>query len=288
MYINAWILSGRDTACWSAASVEDPHPVRVAPTAATAMATKNQFAALASGCTGDSAGSPCGAPRDATSSFDPQGTLTASREQEVRASSGCPGLTALGPGCCGYVEEMDEVQIDDQGRPEPPLESGEVPTLLGFLDYQRATLEWKTRGLGDDQLRVALPPTSMTLGGLLKHMAYVEDHWFTKVVAGEEAVEPWAGVDWKKDPDWEWHSAADDSGEQLRALWSERVERSRNVVDAQLARGDDEALGESHLAWGGRGSASFRWILVHMIEEYSRHNGHADLIRESIDGETGE
>jgi len=183
---------------------------------------------------------------------------------------------------------VDEVMLDEHGRPDPPLENGEVPTLLGFLAYQRATLEWKARGLSDEQLRVALPPTSMTLGGLLKHMAWVEDYWFTEVVSGEPAPEPWASADTGADPDWEWSSAAGDSGDYLRALWAERVKRSNAVVDAQLGKGEAAALGEAHLAWGGQGRASLRWVLVHMIEEYARHNGHADLIRESIDGETGE
>ena len=80
---------------------------------------------------------------------------------------------------------MAEVMVDEYGRPEPRHEGGEVATLLGFLDYQRATLEWKCRGLSDEQLRVALRPSSMTLGGLLKHLACVEDSWFTEVVAGE-------------------------------------------------------------------------------------------------------
>jgi len=183
---------------------------------------------------------------------------------------------------------MDEAQIDERGRPMPPQESGETATLLGFLDYQRATLEWKCRGLSDAQLRVALPPTSMTLGGLLKHLAYVEDYWFTQVVAGEPPAEPWTIEDWEADPDWDWHSAADDLGDELRSLWTERVERSRAVVDSRLAQGGSEALDEVHPAWGGQGRVSLRWVLVHMIEEYARHNGHADLIRESIDGQTGE
>jgi uncharacterized damage-inducible protein DinB len=183
---------------------------------------------------------------------------------------------------------MDDVEIDQHGRPEPPLESDETATLLGFLDYQRATLEWKCRGLSDEQLRVALPPTAMTLGGMLKHLAYVEDYWFTEVAAEQPSPEPWASVDWKTDPDWDWHSAASDPGDGLRALWAERAGRSRAVVTAQIARGNAEALGHAHPAWGGRGRASLRWILVHMVEEYARHNGHADLIRESIDGETGE
>ena len=71
---------------------------------------------------------------------------------------------------------MTEVETDEHGRPEPPYEGDEAATLAGFLDYQRATLEWKCRGLGDEQLRVALPPASMTLGGMLKHLAKVEDY----------------------------------------------------------------------------------------------------------------
>jgi len=169
----------------------------------------------------------------------------------------------------------------------PPQEAGETATLLGFLDYQRSTLEWKCRGLSDDQLRVALPTTSMTLGGLLKHLAYVEDYWFTQVVAGQPPTQAW-GEDWEADPDWDWHSAADDPGDELRTLWVERVERSRAVVDSQLAQGGAKALNDAHSAWGGQGRVSLRWVLVHMIEEYARHNGHADLIRESIDGQTGE
>jgi len=183
---------------------------------------------------------------------------------------------------------MDEAETDEHGRPEPPQEGVAAATLLGFLDFQRATLEWKCRGLSDEQLRVALPPTSMTLGGMLKHLAYVEDSWCTEVVAGEPTPEPWASVDLDADPDWDWRSAADDPGDELRALWAERVERSRTVVDARLGKGAAEALGEAHPAWGGQGRVSLRWVLVHLVEEYSRHNGHADLIRESIDGQTGE
>ena len=183
---------------------------------------------------------------------------------------------------------MTEVMVDEYGRPEPPYEGGEVATLLGFLDYQRATLEWKCRGLSDEQLRVALRPSSMTLGGLLKHLACVEDSWFTEVVAGEPAPEPWASVDFQADPEWTWYSAASDSGEYLRALWTEGVNRSRAAVQAHLSRGGEAVLSETHVwAWGGQDRVSLRWVLVHMIEEYARHNGHADLMRESIDGRTG-
>ena len=160
--------------------------------------------------------------------------------------------------------------------------------MLGFLDYQRATLEWKCRHLDDALLRRGLPPTSMTLGGLMKHVAYVESHWFSQVVAEKPQAEPWADVDWRADPDWDWHSAAAQSGPEIRALWADEVARSRAVVEGRLSAGESEALAATHPAWGGRGRVSLRWVLVHMIEEYARHNGHADLLRESIDGETGE
>jgi uncharacterized damage-inducible protein DinB len=169
--------------------------------------------------------------------------------------------------------------VDDEGRPEPPLAGDEVQTLLGFLDYQRATLDWKCRGLTDEQLRAGLPSTALTLGGMLKHLARVEDHWFTEVVA--EGESPWVAVPWAA----EWQDAAQQTGDELRQLWADRVEASRRVVAAALETGD---LAVTHPAWGGQGHPSLRWVLVHMIEEYARHNGHADLLRESIDGETGE
>jgi uncharacterized protein DUF664 len=162
---------------------------------------------------------------------------------------------------------MAVVTVDEYGRPEPPREGGEVATLLGFLDYQRATLEWKCRGLSDEQLRVPLRPSPMTPGGLLKHSACVEDSWFTEVVAGEPALEPWASADFQADPRWTWHSAALDSGEYLRALWAAGVSRSRAVVPAQLSQGEEAALSRTHADWQLRDPVSLRWVLVHLIEE---------------------
>jgi uncharacterized damage-inducible protein DinB len=188
----------------------------------------------------------------------------------------------------GYRPGVSDVVTDEQGRPRPPQQSGEVDTLLGFLESQRATLDWKCRGLSEEQLRVALHPSAITLGGLLKHLAYVEGYWFTEVVASQPTPEPWASAPASVDPDWEWTSAGDDSADALHALWSERAERSRRVVRDRLTSGPQQALDDSHSAWDGQGRVSLRWVLVHMIEEYARHNGHADLIRESIDGQTGE
>ena len=173
---------------------------------------------------------------------------------------------------------------DGEHRPDPPLAGGEVETLLGFLDFQRATLEWKCAGLDDDQLRAEHPPTAMTLAGLLMHLARVEDIWFGEVVAEAGPLEPWASTPWAR----EWTSCKERTGEELRRLWADRVEASRRVVAAQLELLGDAALDATHPAWGGRGHPSLRWVLVHMIEEYSRHNGHADLLRQAIDGRTGE
>jgi uncharacterized damage-inducible protein DinB/predicted enzyme related to lactoylglutathione lyase len=175
--------------------------------------------------------------------------------------------------------------IDDVGRPEPPVGSGEIETLLGFLDYQRSTLEWKTRGLDATGLAQRVSPSSMTLGGILKHLAWVEDHWFSYFLFNVDRSEPWRSVDWSADQNWEWNSASADSPDDLRALWSAACERSRENVRSVISAG----LGQRAVrTWPNGESPSLRWIIVHMIEEYARHNGHADYLRESVDGETGE
>ena len=189
--------------------------------------------------------------------------------------------------------------IDDQGRPEPPVAANEADTLLGYLDFQRATLEWKTRGLDVAGLRSTIASSSMTLAGLLKHMAYVEDHWFSGMLLDLPRMSPWAEVDWAATPDWEWESAAREPADVVRAQWNTSVERSRAVVREVLSRVSDEAstndattgdpMGAlAKRSWPNGDKPSLRWILVHMIEEYARHNGHADLLREAVDGETGE
>jgi uncharacterized damage-inducible protein DinB len=176
--------------------------------------------------------------------------------------------------------------VDEQGRPEPPLAADEIGTLLGFLDYQRATLAWKTAGLDTAGLTATVGVSSMTLGGMLKHMALVEDLWFSRFLFENDKRPPWDAVDWDADPDWEWRSAAVDSPEQLHALWREAVERSRSLVAKALADGGLDQL--TRHAWPSGEAPSLRWVVVHMIEEYARHNGHADLLRESVDGQTGE
>ena len=178
-------------------------------------------------------------------------------------------------------------ELDEHGRPEPPLAGDETATLQGFLDYQRATLAWKCGGLDAAGLRATVGASSMTLGGLLKHLAYVEDLWCSRRLHGRDPAPRWDTVDWKADPDWDWHSAADDTPEQLFALWGDAVARSRSLVAEALGEGGLERPAAWIDDWYGI-APSLRWILVHMIEEYARHNGHADLLRESVDGLTGE
>ncbi len=135
-------------------------------------------------------------------------------------------------------------------------------------------------------MRATVAPSPMTLGGMLKHLACVEDGWCSRSLHGLDWPPPWDAVDWDADPDWDWHSAAEDSPEQLHAVWHEAVARSRSLVGEALA---DGGLGRlARRTWSDGRAPSLRWILCHLIEEYARHNGHADLIRESVDGLTGE
>lgn len=124
------------------------------------------------------------------------------------------------------------------------------------------------------------------LASLVKHLASVEDYWFGEIMRGDPADEPWSGVDWSQTPDWEWTSATDDEPAQLWRLFDNALARSDSRrADALLEGGVDQL---SVGAENERGHFTLRWILVHLIEEYARHCGHADLIRESIDGSTGD
>ncbi len=176
--------------------------------------------------------------------------------------------------------------IDDHGRPEPLPAAGELETLNGFLDFQRATLRWRTEGLDAEGFSRRVAASAMTLGGMLKHLTFVESYWFTYRLLGEAPLEPFRSVDWDSTPDWDWTSAADDSPEDLRAMWQAAVAQSREVVTRVHADGGLDRL--LAVPWPDGTTPSLRWVLVHMIEEYARHNGHADLIREAIDGQTGE
>jgi uncharacterized damage-inducible protein DinB len=177
-------------------------------------------------------------------------------------------------------------EVDDHGRRMPPSAGTEAETLVGFLEYQRGTFAWKCQGLDAQGLGTSVGPSSMTLGGMLKHLANVEDWWFSHWLCGQEQAEPWREIDWENDPDWDWHSGALEPPEALFALWQNTVERSRQQVAEALAEGGPGQPARRRDAT--EQSLSLRWILCHMIEEYARHNGHADLLRESVDGQTGE
>jgi uncharacterized damage-inducible protein DinB len=170
--------------------------------------------------------------------------------------------------------------------PRPPVAGTETDTLLGELERVRGYLAWKCGNLDAAGLRATLPPSTMTLGGLVKHLALVEDEYFSRWVGGQELGPPWNAVDWDADPDWEWRTGATDPPGELYALWAAAVARSRAAVAAALTQdGLDQLTG--HTGPDGR-TPSLRRILIDMIEEYARHVGHADLIRESVDGLTGE
>jgi hypothetical protein len=171
-------------------------------------------------------------------------------------------------------------------HPEPPVAGDETATLVGSLERQRATFAWKSGGLDAAGLRATVGASSMTLGGLLKHLALVEDQYFSRRLLDRDPAPPWDTVDWTADPDWDWHSAAGDSPGQLYALWRDAVARSRSILTEVLA---GDGLGQlARRPWPDGRAPSLRRILIDLIEEYARHVGHADLIRESVDGLVGE
>ncbi|MER6911671.1 DinB family protein [Streptomyces sp. NPDC000594] len=165
----------------------------------------------------------------------------------------------------------------------PPLRGGDERVLLStWLDFQRETLALKCAGLGEEELRRAsVEPSIMSLLGLVQHMEAVERNWFQQVVAGRDA--PWQDAEGNGFMVPEERTAG-----EVVASWREELERSREVfvaagaLDRECALVEQrmiEALGDTHV--------TLRWIIVHLIGEYARHNGHADLLRERADGATG-
>jgi hypothetical protein len=164
-------------------------------------------------------------------------------------------------------------------REEPPFIAAERPMLDAWLDYHRATLLVKCAGLSGEQLaRLSVPPSTMTLLGLVRHMTLVEWWWFEHVFAGDPSPEP---IDTSEDPDADFNAGEPASADADLMNFESRCAQSRTIV---AAAENLDALSVSP----DRPTRDLRWILVHMIEEYARHNGHADLLRQCIDGAEGE
>jgi len=169
---------------------------------------------------------------------------------------------------------------------EPPLAGTEAEHLVGALDRLRATFRWKADDLDPAGLRMRIGASSLTLGGLLKHLALVEEQCFDTKLSGTPLGAPWDAVDWSADRDWDFNSAAGDPPGQLYALWDGAVERSRTKLGVALADGGLDQL--VHLATPDGRHASLRRLVCDLIEEYGRHTGQADLLREAVDGRVGE
>jgi hypothetical protein len=149
--------------------------------------------------------------------------------------------------------------------------------LVDVLAAQRATLELKCTGVAGSLAARSVPPSTLSLLGLVRHLADVERRWFRHVLAGSPVAPRFSSA---ADPDGDFDGAAETGADEAWAAWREEVEFASRFV---AAAPDLDVTGED--AW--RGTVSLRWVLVHMIEEYARHNGHADLLRERIDGATG-
>ncbi len=166
---------------------------------------------------------------------------------------------------------------------DPPLQGNELETLTAFLDYYRALIVDKASGLTQEQLHTRLEPSTLTLAAIVHHLALVEHWWFHECFAGAEAIEPWANAPWEEDRDWDFNIAANLDPPTIFERYEQQCVLSRQVVaNAEDLDQLSVRTNRQDQAW------SLRWILGHMIEETARHTGHMDLIRESIDGATGD
>jgi uncharacterized damage-inducible protein DinB len=163
-------------------------------------------------------------------------------------------------------------------RVEPPLAASEPQMLAAWLDYHRATLAWKCEGLTDEQLRQrSVPPSSLSLLGLIRHMAEVERGWFRRGLASADAPPLYCTVD---NPEGDFDDVGTADVAEAFATWRAECDRARELVAA--------APSVEVTFSGSTRQYTLRWLMFHMIEEYARHNGHADLLRERIDGAVGD
>jgi hypothetical protein len=192
---------------------------------------------------------------------------------EARASAAGPAEPRA-PGAAG-----DNRPVTTTERAIPPLNTDERTTLESWLDFHRTTLAMKCEGLDDEQASVAsVPPSGVTMTGLVQHLAEVERNWFRRVLAGEQAPPIYDPQADPGGPDGGFDLAPGATLRDALATWRAEIARAREHCAARALADTGRFMDQD---------VSLRWIYVHMIEEYARHNGHADMIRERIDGATG-
>lgn len=170
---------------------------------------------------------------------------------------------------------------------EPPFNGDEAAAVFGALDRLRATFRWKCADLDADGLTARAAASSLTLGGLLKHLAVQEDYCFQVKILGAPMPEPWDLSIWETEgDDWEFDSASNDSPDELYGFWDSSVARSRAAVREIDARGGLDVPAAVELPDGSH--PNIRRAVMDLVEEYGRHTGHADILREAVDGRTGE
>lgn len=167
---------------------------------------------------------------------------------------------------------------------EPPLTGTDAEQIVAALDRQRATFRWKADGLDPDGLAQRVGASSLTLGGLLNHLAFVEDFYSGRELSGAAVDARWHSL--QQEGGWTAHFTPDASPEELYALYDSAVSRSRERIAEALAQGGLDQ--DTHMGIPDVGQANLRRLLLDLLEEYGRHTGHADLLRESVDGRTGE
>ncbi|MBZ9594293.1 DinB family protein [Streptomyces erythrochromogenes] len=172
------------------------------------------------------------------------------------------------------------VEPERDSRFTGPATGGERPMLAAFLTDHRATLELKCAGLGPELARRSVEPSTLSLLGLVRHMADVERRWFRQVLAGQDAPPRFSS---QGDPDGDFNGARPDDPAAVEEAWE--AWRDEVAFATRFVAEAPDLDVEADDMWRGR--VSLRWVLIHMVEEYARHNGHADLLRERIDGAVG-
>lgn len=180
-------------------------------------------------------------------------------------------------------EKSDDIWIPPPW--EPPIDGTEAEHLVGALGRLRATIRWKADGLDEAGLRHRIGSSSLSLGGLLLHLAMGEDYYLTTKLRGEELVEPWRSLGHDGTDEWEFTTEALTAAETY-AVYDEAVRRNDARIAAALAEGGLDLV--AHVDDGNGNHPRLRRLLLDMLEEYGRHTGHADLIREAVDGRVGE